>query len=49
MVQRAPGGQGGGGHSCGRYAVVKVLRFQMMGEDEEETDVVFGENPSYTR
>lgn len=28
--------------------MVKVLRFQMMGEDEEETDVVFVENPSYT-
>lgn len=45
MVQRAPRGQGGGGgHPCGRSAVVEVLRFQMMGEDEEETDVVFGEN-----
>lgn len=29
--------------------MVKVLRFQMAGEDEEETDVVFVENPSYTR
>ncbi|KAF4798278.1 hypothetical protein TURU_065990 [Turdus rufiventris] len=28
---------------------VTVLRFQMVGEDEEDIDVVFVENPSYTR
>jgi len=44
-----PGGQGSGGFSCGRCAVVKILRFQIKREDEEETDMVFVENPSYTR
>lgn len=35
--------------SCGRCAVVKALRFQVKGEDEEETDMVFVENKNYTR
>lgn len=29
--------------------MVKALRFQIKGEDEQETDMVFMENPSYTR